>query len=47
MKKIFFVALAIMGSSATTFAQCKAPKEVETAFEIMILLDLNSILFIS
>jgi hypothetical protein len=32
MKKIFFVALAIIGSSATTFAQSKAPKEVETAF---------------
>jgi hypothetical protein len=32
MKKIFFVALTIIGSSATTFAQSKAPKEVETAF---------------
>ena len=32
MKKIFFVALAIIGSSATTFAQSKAPKAIETAF---------------
>ena len=32
MKKIFFVALAIIGSSATTFAQSKAPIAIETAF---------------
>jgi hypothetical protein len=32
MKNIFFVALAIVCSSATISAQSKAPKEVETAF---------------
>lgn len=32
MKNIFFVALAIVCNTATTFAQSKAPKEVETAF---------------
>lgn len=32
MKKIFLVALAIISSSATSFAQSKAPKAVETAF---------------
>ena len=32
MKKIFFVALAIVCSLATTFAQTKTPKEVKLAF---------------
>jgi len=32
MKKIFFVAFAIICSSATISAQSKVPKEVETAF---------------
>jgi Putative beta-lactamase-inhibitor-like, PepSY-like len=32
MKKIFFVALTIVCSYATSFAQSKAPKAVETAF---------------
>ncbi len=33
MKKYFFVALAIVCSYATTFAQSKTPKAVETAFK--------------